>query len=369
MTVYLTKFKPEFCEKYILPAKRKLPSGFVRVNIDSKNSYRVKVYIDSFRKSGYGKEHFSHMSAEELRSNFIESNTFEIKDPINDEIFEYWKEFFITLDNYLTIYPMTQEQFADSYLLLSQLTLQRCVDPTLISKIVPQSSLRIMYRSSKDNWAKSLTQLFDQAINGMKHYVNTEPYVSVSNTRTQSKATKNIKPSTTIQEYMVEKFSSENIKIRNSNTVLRFLDYEVNFLRTSKGINADGSSARYSSRGGVDLVCFNPESNLPVIVEYKSMNDKSLEYAIGQSLTYSSELLTSQQIDRFNNSYALNVDKTNPKVEICLLYDKNKESKEALTLAKSLMKMETIKLYINCIYFLELQQVGSNFEFVLNEKI
>jgi hypothetical protein len=81
------------------------------------------------------------------------------------------------------------------------------------------------------------------------------------------------------------------------------VDYEISPLRTPGGRKfEDGTAARRSGAGGVDLLCATPDG-LPVIGEIKAPTDTSLFVALVQSLTYASELLTLQQVARLRKAY------------------------------------------------------------------
>jgi hypothetical protein len=81
------------------------------------------------------------------------------------------------------------------------------------------------------------------------------------------------------------------------------VDYEISPLRTPGGRTfEDGTAARKSGAGGIDLLCATPDG-LPVIGEVKAPGDTSLFVALVQSLTYASELLTPQQGARLRMAY------------------------------------------------------------------
>lgn len=99
------------------------------------------------------------------------------------------------------------------------------------------------------------------------------------------------------------------------------VDYEVSPLRTPGGRKFDdGTAARRSGAGGVDLLCASRDG-LPVIGEIKAPTDTSLFVALVQSLTYASELLTLQQVARLRRVYpsAFQTSGGQPTAELLLL--------------------------------------------------
>lgn len=144
-----------------------------------------------------------------------------------------------------------------------------------------------------------------------------------------------------LQKYIIDVKNTTKDLLEKSK--LYYVDAEVDFRRTTSGIFADGSSAKSSAIGGVDLLLYNPTAQRPVIGEYKSESDSMLDYAFIQALTYASELLPPHQMERFYRSYIsespgdylpLSKDfahapsRTSPEVELLLIYDRGAQKQE-----------------------------------------
>ena len=120
------------------------------------------------------------------------------------------------------------------------------------------------------------------------------------------------------------------------------VDYEISPLRTPGGRKfEDGTAARKSGAGGVDLLCATHDG-LPVIGEIKAPTDTSLFVALVQSLTYASELLTLQQAARLGKAYpgVFRPSGGQPVGEILLLVhadDRARLEEETLRLANALL--------------------------------
>ncbi len=81
---------------------------------------------------------------------------------------------------------------------------------------------------------------------------------------------------------------------------LTYLDREIAPRRTTRSEFDAGESARNSGAGGVDLVAWDIEQDIPFIGEIKTITDSNAFYALVQVLTYYSELSTPSQIERCN---------------------------------------------------------------------
>lgn len=83
-----------------------------------------------------------------------------------------------------------------------------------------------------------------------------------------------------------------------------FVAREVNFRRTSGGaFFEDGTLARSSGAGGVDLLLRAHEGGLPIVGEIKASTDTNAFVALVQALTYACELVTPAQLDRLERHY------------------------------------------------------------------
>jgi hypothetical protein len=83
-----------------------------------------------------------------------------------------------------------------------------------------------------------------------------------------------------------------------------FVAREVNFRRTSGGaFFEDGTLARSSGAGGVDLWLRAHDGGLPIVGEIKARTDTNAFVALVQALTYASELVTPAQLERVERHY------------------------------------------------------------------
>jgi hypothetical protein len=136
---------------------------------------------------------------------------------------------------------------------------------------------------------------------------------------------------------------SRSIRTADANPMeFAAVDYEISPLRTTGGRKfEDGTPARKSGAGGVDLLCATPDG-FPVIGEVKAPTDTSLFVALVQSLTYAGELLTPQQIARLKKAYPNHFSVAGAQVvgELLLLVradDRPRLEDETLRLAESLL--------------------------------
>lgn len=83
-----------------------------------------------------------------------------------------------------------------------------------------------------------------------------------------------------------------------------FVAREVNFRRTSGGaFFEDGTLARSSGAGGVDLLLRSHVGGLPIVGEIKASTDTNAFVALVQALTYACELATPAQRERVERHY------------------------------------------------------------------
>jgi len=83
-----------------------------------------------------------------------------------------------------------------------------------------------------------------------------------------------------------------------------FVAREVNFHRTSGGaLFEDGSLARSSGGGGVDLCLRAHDGGLPIVGEIKASTDTNAFVALIQALTYACEVVTPAQLGRLERHY------------------------------------------------------------------
>lgn len=83
----------------------------------------------------------------------------------------------------------------------------------------------------------------------------------------------------------------------------RYVDYDINSLRTTKSAFENGKSGQSSGTGGIDLLLSNNIDQTPIIGEIKADTDVNPFLGLIQSLMYAVELSTPTQRERLNSSY------------------------------------------------------------------
>jgi hypothetical protein len=94
-----------------------------------------------------------------------------------------------------------------------------------------------------------------------------------------------------------------NIVNNNKNLSFQYLAREVSPLRTTGNAKFEsGQSGRSSGTGGLDFIGWNVNNNIPILGEIKVNSDENPFFALIQLLTYLSELVTPNQINRINKT-------------------------------------------------------------------
>ena len=78
----------------------------------------------------------------------------------------------------------------------------------------------------------------------------------------------------------------------------RYIEREVSPRRTTNANFATGESGKSSGTGGMDILLYSEDGNLPIIGEVKVGNDTNPFLALIQALTYAVELSTQNQLQR-----------------------------------------------------------------------
>ena len=234
-------------------------------------------------------------------------------------------------------------------------------------KVIRFTPLRELYGLLGDNIPGTLIRLFTQSIENLKNYSNDQPF------KPEKRPTKiGDKPTTQLQLYFKKYKESDLEIIGDPQNSYRYLDHELAPLRSPNSLYETGESARKSGAGGIDIFCYNDESKLPVVIEYKSEKDHSLFYALIQSLTYASELLTSNQFKRINKHYyPPQVSSPSEKIEIMILFDKDKKIKDlefVKEICRTMIDQGKFRKYIPRIFFVEIQKkLDKKYELRLKE--
>jgi len=225
-----------------------------------------------------------------------------------------------------------------------------------IPKLIKLTPIRELYGLLGDDIPKTLIKVFNESINKLQNYKNTESFKPKPEKKT-SKKSKN--PTKKLQTYFKKKKCVSILGQR-----YKFLADELAPLRSTSSLYETGESAKKSGSGGIDILCYNETSKLPVIIEYKSKTDHSLLYALIQLLTYASELVTKNQFERLRNNYEPISNKD--KVELVIMYDKGGRAdfKDVVEHCKKMIKNKKFKEYVLRISFIEVEEkVDGTYEF------
>jgi len=332
---------------------------YYHLNVDNPKSYCIRDFLSGKKPLYYNDINITTDEIEKLGHAIPLSITVDLK------FKEYWEKFFTITNNLPDTIDIkdTKTQKRISQIVCRNLSTDNK------RRIVPNTKLSDLYNLLHENIPKTLGEYFIDAVTTLKPYNNiNEPFKVTSSTKYKSN----------LQEY----FMHRGTVIINGESYL-FLAQEASLLRTTSSIKADGTSASSSGKGGVDLLCYNVNSHCPVIIEYKSVKDKSLFHALIQGLMYCSELLPENQMERFKRHH-LNKElpEEDPKheVELCIIYEKgkkgtNNEKEEqndlnyTIDVAKQLQKYLKDKKYtgLSNISFIEVEQLP-NKGFMFNIK-
>lgn len=242
---------------------------------------------------------------------------------------EYWEQYLKILNR---LSPNIDQICDPSILgLISQIAVKLLPDKSRRPAI---TELRKLYEQLDEDIPKILRNLFLASIKELKHYDNKdEPFCNPDSPRVKTcTSTRN----TQVLQYYFEK--NESVKIQGKGGIIeyRYIDRELSPLRTTKTISEDGTTGKHSGSGGIDIFCYNPETRHPVLIEYKSLKDKSLFFALIQLLTYASELATPNQFYRMRNSWPnLDFNEDN-KLELCIIYDDDERKGKEIPFLKEI---------------------------------
>lgn len=139
---------------------------------------------------------------------------------------------------------------------------------------------------------------------------------------------------------LLEKNKSNNVT-NNDSLDFIYLEREVSPLRTTgNAIFESGQSGRSSGTGGLDFIGWNLKQNLPILGEIKVKNDENPFFALIQLLTYLSELVTPNQIQRINQTSLFKSNVTSPEFYLyILLSNYNYNSKERKVLLNGTIEL------------------------------
>ena len=223
-----------------------------------------------------------------------------------------------------------------------------------IKRIIPKTKLHYFYDSLTryrvrrqldicDNLIKypsCLHTLYTDACNDFSRYSNIEEnFITISNKRKQLEFTGIINSTPQLLALFDEQ---RDLKVeRNITLDFKYIEREINPLRTTKTIFETGIPGTSSGVGGLDFIGINKKYN-PVLGEIKIRDDENVFYAFIQLLTYCSELFTENQVDRINrNSVFAKYKIKSPCCLYIVLYENNSKSaaypliKKTLELAKA----------------------------------
>jgi hypothetical protein len=125
--------------------------------------------------------------------------------------------------------------------------------------------------------------------------------------------------------------------------------YEISPFRTTSAAFGEaptlfesGRSSKSSGQGGIDLLLRSDDKDLPIIAEIKGRKDTDLFLALIQALTYASEMMTPNQIERLNKQFGehFHLNPQNAQCDIYLIYLEEKKrdlKQQTIALAKALL--------------------------------
>lgn len=242
---------------------------------------------------------------------------------------EYWEQYLKILNR---LSPNIDQICDPSILgLISQIAVKLLPDKSRRPAI---TELRKLYEQLDEDIPKILRNLFIASIEKLKHYDNKEE--PLYNPNRPSKSSTPTRNTPRLQRYFEEK-QKENQSVEIGGSVeYKYLACELSPLRTTKTISEDGTTGKHSGSGGIDIFCYNTKTRHPVLIEYKSKNDKSLFFALIQLLTYASELATPNQFYRMRNSWPnLDFNEDN-KLELCIIYDDDERKGKEIPFLKEI---------------------------------
>lgn len=268
---------------------------------------------------------------------------------------DYWKKYLEIINSLPDEVHKTIRK--DESILLN---IAQIVTKTLLCEyMIPLTPIRELYRLLGDDIPGTLIKVFNESINVLKDYDKDEAFQPEKKT---SKTGKN--PTKKLQSY----FEKEKC-ISIFDQRYRFLADEIAPMRSLDSVYETGESAKKSGSGGIDILCYNETSKLPVIIEYKSKTDHSLLYALIQLLTYTSELVTENQFKRLRKHYRL--DNNKDRVELVIMYDKEERTdfKDVVEHCEKMLKNKKFKEYVSKISFIGVEEkVGGTYDFEMIKK-
>lgn len=177
-------------------------------------------------------------------------------------------------------------------------------------RIVPKTALRHLYELLKACSTKTQTDICNDLINKphvliryymqackqMKKYDNIEE--DFTNT-TYERKDEDLAKST---DKLLKGFEAQGTIIVKDRPEFSFeyKNKEISPLRTTRAYFNDGSPAKSSGAGGLDMIAVNAKERYPILGEVKIGSDENAFYAFIQLLTYCSEISSPNQIARIN---------------------------------------------------------------------
>ncbi|GBF49447.1 hypothetical protein LPTSP4_09600 [Leptospira ryugenii] len=225
------------------------------------------------------------------------------------------------------------------------------------NRIIPKTKLREFYEIFKDknitgedgklNSARNLlndhegyelVKIFDESVNHFSLYENIQEgfHNRNENHKPKLQESDNGKTGRTI---LTEIFNSKFLSLRGEqkDVTFEYVDYEISPIRTTNAKLEENTSSNSSGIGGIDLLLsFN---QTPYICEVKSSKDTDTFTALVQSITYASELITDNQIERLLKAYPSKFKKYKEIGVLLLIEEVNKNSKERLELLELTKKL------------------------------
>lgn len=237
---------------------------------------------------------------------------------------------------------------------VSQVTIQ-LLPKDKLSRVILNTPLRELYSLLGDDIPRTLSKLFLDSVKKFTIFNNKEENFCGLNKR------KPLSMSAGKDTQMLQAFFQELTKesgfveLDQGRIKYQYLDYEVSPIRATRALSETGISGRSSGAGGLDLVCFNHFTGLPVLIEYKSRSDHSLFYALVQLLTYASELSTENQFERLKRCYGLKCQEK--RLELAIIFDEDKKKEQELESlidqCTDFMGVKEIRKYIRSLVFIK----------------
>jgi len=185
-------------------------------------------------------------------------------------------------------------------------------------KIIPTTDLRKLYSffrlfSTKTQLAVlkdynrgknygHLVDLYSESKKYFTQYNNDEPFLRDGGKRSEILADET--PVFNSTKDVIAFFNQhDQIKVANDDSLtFSYIEREIDPRRMTRAKFDNGSSGKSSGTGGIDFVAWNDIKKLPIIGEIKCKSDETPFFALIQLLMYCSEMATTSQIERINNT-------------------------------------------------------------------